>query len=285
MPKGDMRKLRLTITVFAALAIASLQSVAQQPPAAASQDKSSSPAEASDKAFKEGNDLLKQNKPAEALRRYEEALAVTPDDTSVLFNAGMAAYFSNNLSRAADLWKHLVELDPSDWRARSKLIQVYQALGRTAERDAQRAELFELWKSGKDKDMLEQGEYCRDQFELNGAKVMVFEHFEFKGDRPVRYVFIVLGPDGRTEDHNFSLGSYESTNRFWHESTKPPPKPEERLFHLDGYFKNGHATYGMMVGEPSYDETRAMVVKIMQGELKPASSTTYPAPESKEKSQ
>ena len=279
-----MRKLRFTITVFAALATA-LLSVAQQPPAAASQDKSSSSAEASDKAFKEGNDLLEQHKPAEALRRYEEALAVTPDDTSVLFNAGMAAYFSNNLPRAAELWKHLVELDPDDWRARSKLIQVYQALGKTAERDAQRAALFELWKAGKDEDMLKQGEYCRDQFEVNGAKVMVFEKFEFKGDRPIRYVFVVLGPDGKTEDHNFSLGSYELTNQMWHETTKPKPKREERLFHLDGYFKNGHATYRMMVGEPSYDETRDMVVKIMRGELKPVSSTTYPAPESKEKPQ
>lgn len=120
--KGNMRKLRFTIMVFAALAAASLLSVAQQQPAAASQDKSSGSAEASDKAFKAGNDLLEKNKPAEALRRYEEALAVTPDDTSVLFNAGMAAYFSNNLSRAAELWKHLVELDPGDWRARSKLI-------------------------------------------------------------------------------------------------------------------------------------------------------------------
>jgi hypothetical protein len=66
------------------------------------------------------------------------------------------------------------------------------------------------------------------------------------------------------------------TNRFWHESIKPTPKQEERLFHLNGYFKNGHATYGMIVGEPSYDEMRAMMVKIMQGELKPASSNHVP---------
>lgn len=262
---------------------AGLLSAAQQPPVAASQrDSASSSAELAERAFKAGNGFMERHNYSEALRCYEESLAIEPNDTSVLFNAGMAAYFSNNFPRAAELWKRLVDLDPGDWRARSKLIQVYQALDKTAERDAQRAELLELWKSGKDKDMLEQGEYCRDQFEMNGAKVMVFEHFELKGDRAVRYAFIVLGPDGKSEDHRYSLGSYESTNEVWRESTKPKPGKGERLFHLDGYFQNAHATYAMMIGEPSYDETRAMVVKIIQGELKPESSTTWnPAPQSK----
>jgi hypothetical protein len=80
---------------------------------------------------------------------------------------------------------------------------------------------------------------------------MAFEHFEFKGEFPVRYVFRVLTPDGESGDHSYSLGSYEVTNRYWREATDPKPKPGERLFHLDGYFKNGHATYAMMVGEPS----------------------------------
>lgn len=245
--------------------------------AGAGQSNDSSPAQRLDKAFKDGNNLLEQHKPAEALLRYEEALAIQPDDATILFNAGMAAYFSKNFARAADLWKHLVALDPDDWRARSKLIQAYQALGKTMERDAERTKLVEAWKSGKNEDLSKQIEYCREQFEVNGSKVMAFEHFEFKGERPVRYVFIVLNTDGK-EDHQYSLGSYETTNQIWHETTKPTPKKEERLFHLDGYFPNMHATYGMMVGEPSYDETRAMVVKIIQGELKPMSSTTWNPP-------
>jgi len=84
----------------------------------------------------------------------------------------------------------------------------------------------------------------------------------------------LVGPNGKAADRWYSLGSYEMTNSVWRETTKPKPKEGERLFHLDEYFGNGHATYGMMVGEPSYDETRAMVVKILEGKTKPQSSST-----------
>lgn len=65
----------------------------------------------------------------------------------------------------------------------------------------------------------------------------------------------------------------------WRATRKPKPKEGERLFHLDGYFKNGgHATYGMYFPEPTYDETRAFVVKILEGKDKPVSSSMPAAP-------
>jgi len=276
-----LRRLVYFVAILLILLAPGVISAAQQASGTGTREANANPSDRFDKAFNAANELMDQHKPAEALSRYEEALAIQPNDTSVLFNAGLAAYLSRNFARAADLWKRLKALDPDDWRARSKLIQAYQAMGQIKERDAERAELIESWKSGKNEDLAKQSEYCREQFEVNGTKVMVFEHFEFKGDRPVRYVFSVLSSEGK-EDHWYSLGSYETTNQIWHETTNPAPKKEERLFHLDGYFKNGHATYGMMVGEPSYEETRAMVVKIITGEVKPVSSSfqnTSPEPQ------
>ncbi len=228
-----------------------------------------------DQFFKEGNELMAQSKPAEALLSFQKSLALEPKDTSVLYNGGLAAYLSNNFVVAADLWTRLKALDPDDWQARAKLVQTYQALGKTKERDAERAELIELWKSGASPQLTKQGFYCREQFEVNNTKIMVFEHFELKGDRAVRYVFNLMGPDGKAADHWYSLGSYEMTNSVWRETTKPKPKKGERLFHLDEYFRDGHATHGMMVGEPSYDEARAMVVNILEGKAKPQSSSTF----------
>jgi tetratricopeptide (TPR) repeat protein len=255
---------------------------AQQTPGGAARGlvsvQGSSPAESAAAAFKAGNELMEQHKPAEALRRYQESLTSEPKDTSVLFNAGLAAFLSKDFVVAADLWTRLKVLDADDWRARAKLVQAYQALGRTTEREVERAELFALWKSGKNEDLSKQSEYCREQLEVNGTRLMVFEHFEFKGERPVRYVFDVLKDDGKASGNSYSLGSYEATNRMWHETMKPRPKKEERLFHLDGYFPNGHATYAMIAGEPSYDETRDMVMKIVAGQLKPASSSTWASP-------
>lgn len=229
-----------------------------------------------EKAFDAANALMEQHKYAEALARYKEALALEPDATGPLFNGGLAAYQSKDFNTAAELWLRLKKIDPSDWHARAKLIQAYQALSKLPERDAERAELFGIWKSGNNPELSKQVEYCREQFEVGKSKVMAFEHFELKGDRALRYVFSILKESGDAEDYRISLGSYDMTNAVWRETTKPKPKPGERLFHLDGYFEWGHATYGMFAPEPSYEQVRSSVVKILEEKIKPVSSTTIP---------
>jgi tetratricopeptide (TPR) repeat protein len=221
-------------------------------------------------AFDTANKLLEKNKPGEALVHYKKALAILPKDPALLFNAGMAAFASKDFNTALDLWKQLKAVDPLDWHVRAKLIQAYQALGKNAERDAERTELFEMWKKGEPAELKQEVEFCREQFEVKGVKVMAFEHFELKGERALRYVFSILDATGQAEDWRISLGSYNFTNNVWRETTKPTPKEGERLFHLDGYFKGGsHATYGMFAPEPTYDEVRARVIKILEEKSKP----------------
>lgn len=232
-------------------------------------------------AFDNGNKLLEQGKHAEALTHYKKALALLPKEPAILFNGGMAAFGSKDFNTALELWKQLKQVEPSDWHLRAKLIQAYQALGKTAERDAERTELFAMWTKGEPAELKQQYQYCREQFEVNGQKVMAFEHFELKGERALRYVFSILDKTGQDEDWRISLGSYDLTNSIWRQSKNPKPKEDERLFHLDGYFKGGgHATFGMYFPEPSYDETRARVVKILEGKSQPASMTIPAAPKS-----
>lgn len=229
-------------------------------------------------AFENANSLLERGKAAEALTHYKQALAILPKDPAILFNAGLAAFTAKDFAFAADVWSQLKAVEPLDWHARAKLIQAYQALGKTAERDKEREELFAMWKSGKPAELKNQLQYCRDQFEVNGKKVMAFEVFELKGDRALRYIFSILNKTEDGEEYRISLGSYSFTNAVWRQTRKPTPKDDERLFHLDGYFPNRHVTYGMFFPEPSYDETRAKVVQILEGKGNPMSSTTYPDP-------
>lgn len=231
-----------------------------------------------EKAFALANELMEQRKYAEAALRYKEALMIVPDNPALLYNGGLAYYSSKDYATAADLWTHLKRIEPSDWELRARLIQVYQALNKTAERDAERQELFAMWKSGKSEELKKKVEYCRDQFEVKDQKVMAFELFELKGERALRYVFSILNAAGNGEEFRISLGSYEMDNAIWRETTKPTPKPGERLFHLDGYFKGGHATYGFYAPEPSYDQIRAKVIHILEGNVKPVSSSTVSPP-------
>lgn len=228
---------------------------------------STAPSEAdlarAEKAFEKANGLMEGHKYADALVGYKEVLTILPNDNGALFNAGLAAYQTREFALAVDFWKRLKLVDSSDWHARAKLIQSYQALGRLAERDTERSELFDYWKSGKNPELSRQIEYCREQFQADKLRVMAFEHFELKGERALRYVFSVLAPSGDKEDFRISLGSYAMTNAIWRDTTKPKPKEGERLFHLDGYFKWGHATYGFFTPEPSYEQVRAKIISIL----------------------
>jgi hypothetical protein len=178
------------------------------------------------------------------------------------------------LALSVKLWSRLKGLNPADWQTRTKLIQAYQALKNLPEREAERAALLDLRKQDPNSELAKQVEYCRDQFEAGGEKVMAFEQFELKGDQAVRYIFSVLDESQKGEKYRLSLGSYDTTNAYWHETTKPRPKDGDRLFHLDGYYNWGHATYGMYFPEPSYDQVRATVIEVLEKKKNPASTST-----------
>lgn len=246
--------------------------------------------ETAEKIFRAGNELMEQRKYREALAKYKEGLALLPDDESLLFNASTAALLVHDFESAAGMLKKLTLARPEDWQSRAKLIQSYQALGDLKARDAERDVLFDLRRRGKgenadrpDMSLSRQDVYCRERLRVGGRNVMAFEHFELKGERALRYVFIVLDEDGRTEDFRISLGSYNMTNSIWAELNKEKAARGERLFHLDGYFKWGHATYGMYHPEPSYDEVRKTVVAILEGKQSPISSSTRPQPPAESK--
>jgi len=281
----------LIIVTIAAAAIAGV--FAQNRPPSTHQSQADKETEAV-KAFGKGNSLMEQRKWEEAVVYYKQALVLLPDDPSILFNTGLAAFRGKDLTLAADVWSKLKTVAPDDWHARAKLVQVYQALGKTAERDKERTELFQMWKSArsdkkagdaegdpKTRELKDQYQYCRDQFEVKGIQVMAFEHFELKGERALRYVFSILNKAEDGEEFRISLGSYEITNAIWRESKDPKPKDDERLFHLDGYFKNAHATYGMYFPEPTYDAVRAKVIEILEKNPNPLSSSTYRSSETK----
>jgi tetratricopeptide (TPR) repeat protein len=221
------------------------------------------------KALQEGNGLMDKGNYREALARYREGLATSPDEPSLLFNGGIAAYLIKDFASARELWVRLKGLYPEDWQTRVKLIQTFQALGDLKSRDAERQALFDMRKSGKEAELSNAAYYCREQFEAGGRKLMAFEHFELKGERALRYVFSVLNEKGDEVEYRISLGSYEMTNTIAQQTGEI--KKGERLFHLDGYYPWGHATFDFFRGEPSYEETRRKVIEIIEEKTQPQS--------------
>ncbi|WNG40964.1 tetratricopeptide repeat protein [Archangium violaceum] len=209
---------------------------------------------------------MEQGKPDEALAAYEQARKSEPEFAMAHYNAGQLHQLRGDAAAALERFQKAAELEPQDWRTRAKLVQLHQALGHKEQRDAEREALLLLRQAGKvDKDY-----FIREQFSEAGRNVMVVENFELEGDWARRYEFQVYAPDQERPSFVISLGSYSFATTFARE--KDPNGP--RLFHLDGYHPdNAHDTYGFFQGEPSYDETREMVLSVLRGELKPMSST------------
>ena len=203
-----------------------------------------------------------------ALRWFVKAAAIDPEYANAHGNVGQIHQNRGKHKEALAAFERALEIDPKNWRYRAKLVQLYQALGRIEDRDHQRAVLVDQWRE----DEIDQPHFCREQFEVAGRRVQVYEHFELEGPRALRYAFIVLKPDGREADFRVTLGSYDITTQIARE--QGDVGKDERIFHLDGYYSGGeHRTFGMFKKEPSYEETRGYVVEVLKDQVKPLSSS------------
>ena len=203
-----------------------------------------------------------------ALRWFVKAAAIDPEYANAHGNVGQINQNRGKHKEALAAFERALEIDPKNWRYRAKLVQLYQALGRIEDRDHQRAVLIDQWRE----DEIDQPHFCREQFEVAGRRVQVYEHFELEGPRALRYAFIVLKPDGREADFRVTLGSYDITTQIARE--QGDVGKDERIFHLDGYYAGGeHRTFGMFKKEPTYEETRGYVVEVLKDQVKPLSSS------------
>jgi hypothetical protein len=164
------------------------------------------------------------------------------------------------------------ELRPDDWRVLPELIQAYQFIRDTANRDKERADLFRLYNEGKDSSLTSQTEYELDVFYVDTSLVEVFEQLNPKGDRPEFIYFYWFDSKGM-QVGRFSLGSYESDNAYARQ--RGELKADERIYTFDYNTEKSHATFGYFKSNPMYDTLRKMVVAIIRGELEPFSNSKF----------
>lgn len=209
--------------------------------------------------------LTEQGKEDDALELFKQAAAADPSYRLAWQNVGQIYQNQDKPADAVAAFRQVVKLQPDDTNARAKIVQCDEAVGKMPERDADRAAIFELFKTGK----VEQPFYCRDQFTVDKVKVMVFEYFELKGPQAVRYSFNILDDSGQDVKYKISLGSYDFDTQLAREQGRIGK--DARMFHMDAYYPGGeHRTYGMYTKEPTYDDTKKTVTGILKGEIHPS---------------
>lgn len=228
------------------------------------------PDEAQDR-FAQAAALLQENKPAEALPLLRELATTSPEAPGVFWNLGMAATSVGEKQLALDAWLRFRALRPADLQGMSKVVQAYQALGMTSERDAQREQIL-AWRAALPaEERAKVGSYVRDQFDAGGLHFVVEEYFEPAS--PLRHVYRFHAVDAQQKlAYYFALESNESTERMARQLGNIGP--EERLFSLDRFEARSHATYTFLKGQPPYDVVRTMVLDAVEGRLRPVTSST-----------
>jgi tetratricopeptide (TPR) repeat protein len=220
--------LALSLTVGCA-ARAELTSVQNpQPPATVAV---ASRAPAVDTPYEKGNRLLESGDYLGAHAAYKECGA----KPACIFGSGVAAFEAKDYGAAIAAFKQSKALDPKDWTVRARLVQVYQAIGDKAARDAERTELLALRDSVPA--LKARDSYPRDAFDAGGERVAALEHFDRAS---LKYSFVTM-------TRHISLKS-------------------DGKAHL---LMMGDAVMATFEGaEPDYDEVRQLAISALEGKLK-----------------
>jgi len=216
--------------------------------------------------------LFEAGKYAEAAAYAKKALETDKANAGLMYNGGMAAYLAGDYQVSLEFWIPLMAIEVDNIKLKAKLIQSYEALGDKQNAGKQIADIYQMYQNRKGKEYEAIRFFTRDQFQVDGKRVMVFEYFELSGDRAVKYSFNVLNKAGET-DYKLSLGSYDVTDGFMQSQEKLPGGM--RYHHLDGYYDKGasHRTYGFYKGAPDYAVLKETVKGIIMGKIEAVSGT------------
>ncbi|MGZ4985210.1 MAG: tetratricopeptide repeat protein [Chthoniobacterales bacterium] len=223
-------------------------------------------------AFQKAVGLMGKRQFREAIPYLERVRKELPENSSVLWNLGIARAELREHERAIEVWKTYCRIVPDDWQGKAKLIQAYQGMGDLKARDAEIGDLYKLRETSSDPKLKSAEKFCREQTVIGGRSVFAFEYFSPEGARRRYLRFSVLNKDG-TEDFYLSLGSYDDTTEIARELGQI--SKEQRIYHLDEYRKNAHRTYGMFQEQPDYDKVREIVLSVLEGKQKPISASAH----------
>ena len=219
-----------------------------------------------EKAFKRGAQLMEKGRFKEAIPFLKEAEKVFSDNSSVLWNLGLASAEVQNHRDALSCWQKYCRFKPGDWMGIAKLVQAYQALGDFNARDREIKELYARRAASKDSDLAKTDRFCREQFVVAGKKVFAFEIFEPRGERRIFYRFAILDSKTGDETSFISLGSYDGTTQIARELGEIAES--ERIYHIDRYAGSAHESFAFFKAKPSYGTVREIVEEIMSGKAK-----------------
>lgn len=212
-----------------------------------------------------------------ALAESKAILAANPNSPPANKLVGIVLLDQQKPADALPYFQRALQLDPSDANVHALLLQGYAESGDTKGRDEQRAILHGFHTDGKHPDFTNAHGYLVESFPVGDKTVQAIEFYEPYGSFHLYYRFNIFSSDGHLERF-LTLESDDADQAAFAREHPKQVAAGERRFSLDSYQESsaGLATRGLIAlidGLPKYDDLRARVIKIVQGEIAPAGTT------------
>ena len=200
----------------------------------------------------------------EALPLFLRAAKNDPDLEEAHYGAGQAFQKKGMARPALEQFQAAAKLKPQDWRVQAKLVQLYQAAGNAAARDAARTALLDLRQKGDAPDLKDVPRYCRDQFTAGRRKVMAYEYFDLKNPEGATYAFHVLDEKGAKTELRVNLAPDETISKA--ARAKGEIGQDARMYQVYSLAPDGEVKrYDSYKALPSYDEVKKVCLQIASG--------------------
>ena len=221
----------------------------------------------------------------DALTGAKEILAANPNSPKANKLVGVVLLDQQKPTDALPYFKKALDLAPdnplNDPLIHSLLLQAYAESGNKMQRDQERTILRGYHSDGKHPVFAEIPAFLIETIPVGDKIIQATEFYQPSGQFHFYYRFNIFDASGKLQSF-IALESDDSDQAMYAQQHAKEAAAGERRFSLDGYARSadGHVTqalYKFFDGQPSYDDVRALVIKLVQTGKEPISATTTPS--------
>lgn len=214
----------------------------------------------------------------EALTGAKSILSANPNSPKANKLVGVVLLDQQKATDALPYLQKALQLAPDDPAVHALLVQTYAQSGDKAKRDEQRAILRSFHSDGKHPGLAQTPGYLVETIHAGDKIIQALEFYEPSGQFHFYYRFNIFDAGAHIQSF-IALESDDADQAMFAQQHPKEAAVGERRFSLDGYARSadGHvsqALYKFFDGQPSYDEVRNLVVKLVQEGKSPLATVT-----------
>jgi tetratricopeptide (TPR) repeat protein len=226
-------------------------------------------------AFEGVQSSLEAGRRDEALLKAQAIVQIYPDNVQANLLTGAVLLEMTRPADALPYFRKADTLQPDDPHVHSLLLEAYAESSDKKMRDEERATLRRMHSDGKHPAFSETHGFEIERIPVGNLAVDAIEYFAPEGKYHFYYRFDVSDTSGRMIEF-IALASEDEDQAMFAESHPKEAKAGVRRFSLDRYTRNQQALLGFMDGQPTYDDLRARIVKIVTAETDAGAAPAQP---------